>query len=167
MGKSDQQVRADDQQRVGVAGGDVESRVATIPRAPALGTGEVERASRRSLYRDLDGRRRIVGAGQVIPTGWEAIDEDASTSGRGDRTTTAHPTEALGRDAGRAEDRAKRGPRDGSSKPTKDQLLERAAELDVEGRSSMSKAQLERAIKKAEDEAAKGGNDGDGGGSSE
>lgn len=32
---------------------------------------------------------------------------------------------------------------------TKDELLEEAAELDVEGRSSMSKAELEKAVKKS------------------
>lgn len=169
MGKSDQEVRAADQQRVGVAGGDgdVESRAVTIPRAPALrDEGEVDRESTRSVYRDLEGRRRIVGSGAVIPPGWTRV-EGAPLQGRGDRTETAHPDEALGRDAGRKSRSKSSGSSGsskssgGSSKPTLEDLRQQASDLEIEGRSNMSRKQLTDAIAKAKADKD------DGGGSSE
>lgn len=55
-----------------------------------------------------------------------------------------------------AEPGSKRGARQGeSAEPTKDDLMERAQALDVEGRSGMSKAELEKAVAKAERSQAK------------
>lgn len=36
---------------------------------------DVKRADRRGVYRDTFGKRRVVGAGQPVPTGWELIDD--------------------------------------------------------------------------------------------
>jgi hypothetical protein len=72
--RSDAEVRAEDQSR---AGNDaVEHRAiggATVIRRNDP-TAQVERAETRGHYRDLDGRRRVVGAGQPVPDGWTRID---------------------------------------------------------------------------------------------
>jgi hypothetical protein len=42
---------------------------------------DVERADTRGAYRDLNGTRRIIGAGGVVPAGWKRI-EDADLASR-------------------------------------------------------------------------------------
>lgn len=73
--RPDDQVRAEDQERVG---NDAVSRRAisvgnVVRNRRAAPDADVERASERSHYRDLDGRRRVVGAGQAVPDGWTRI----------------------------------------------------------------------------------------------
>lgn len=83
----------------------------TVTAAPAGGMvrvgarveldAEAERASKRSIYRDTNNRRRVVGAGQVIPAGWTFV-EDASLAKR-----VAEAEQSYG-----VTDKAVRGPRD-------------------------------------------------------
>lgn len=88
--RSDEQVRADDAARV-AEGDAVERRAigspATVQRRSSVAEG-VPRAESRGIYRDLDGGRRVVGAGDPIPDGWERI-ESASIADRVGTVPTA------------------------------------------------------------------------------
>lgn len=84
------EVRAADQARVGVDGDDsntVEQRAVgagtTVQNRRAQADPRLKRAETRGIYRDNTngGARRVVGAGQVIPDGWERI-ESATVSDR-------------------------------------------------------------------------------------
>jgi hypothetical protein len=85
--RSDAEVRAEDQARVGRDGDAVEhravtSRVQTINRRAQAPEG-AKFAETRGVYRDpVNGARRIVGAGQAIPDGWDRV-ESASLADRG------------------------------------------------------------------------------------
>lgn len=71
--KSDEEARREDLERT--AGG-VETRAVgggtTVRNRRAERRGR--RAESRGIYRDLNGGRRVVGQGQVIPDGWERIE---------------------------------------------------------------------------------------------
>lgn len=104
---SDAEARKADAERVGVAGADDPSptNVVDVPsagRGRRRGEEEGERAAQRGVYRDGHNRRRIVGAGSIIPDGWEKV-EDAPVSER--------DVDAPSRGAIDVEDKAERGPR--------------------------------------------------------
>jgi hypothetical protein len=81
--RTDADVRADDAQRVGDNA--VESRAVSVGNVVrnrrGVGDEKVDKAESRGHYRDLDGRRRVVGAGQRVPDGWTRIE----TADLGDR----------------------------------------------------------------------------------
>lgn len=82
--RSDAQVREDDARRIREEGDAIERRAVgspgTITRR-AVVADDVERAANRGVFRDGNGARRVVGAGDPIPDGWEHI-EDASIEDR-------------------------------------------------------------------------------------
>lgn len=87
--RSDAEVRAEDQARVGVDGdGEARQHRAVSPggvrvNRRAVADPEAKRAETRGRYRDpINDAIRIVGAGDVIPDGWERV-ESASLSDRG------------------------------------------------------------------------------------
>lgn len=105
------------------------NHVVTNRRAPI--DEDVERAATRGVYLDNAGTRRIVGAGGVVPDGWERI-EDADVS---KRKTNSIEERAGARAAEREqrEDKADRGSREdratrrGDRKPRTDEDRAREA----------------------------------------
>lgn len=149
--QTDAQARADDRARHGIDGDGnaVEHRAVgsssmRVRNRRAQPDDTVERAATRGIYTDTAGVRRTVGAGQVIPDGWTRV-QSATIE---DRTTD---------NSRRAHAEGKAAPAASADKgPTKKDLEARAGELGVEGRSGMTKAQLEKAIADAEAAAAGG-----------
>lgn len=139
--RPDEQVRAEDAERVGndaverraISVGNVVRNRRTQP------DGNVPRAESRGFYRDLDGRRRIVGAGQVVPDGWTRL-------GAADVEERRLGSELAGVTA-KAGDGNGTGDGDG---PTLKELRKRASELEVRGASKMNRDALVAAIAEAE-----------------
>lgn len=101
---------------------------------------------------------RIEALGYVPSDGADlGVDEDVSPQELAERQKEANKQFAMPPEGQAAEKpvpphsaEAASQPSEDSSGPTKEELMERAAELDIAGRSSMNKAELEAAIAEAE-----------------
>jgi hypothetical protein len=134
-----------------------EPNVIDSPARPNRKPG-ASRASVRGVYADREGKERIVGAGDVIPRGWTHVRDADNFGARAAAPPSARARAGGGggrRGGGKAkpkpdEDKSVPGP-DENKAPTKAELEARAAELDIEGRSSMNKDELALAIAAAEE----------------
>lgn len=120
--RPDDQVRAEDAERRGndaverraISVGNVVRNRRNSPDA------DVERADTRGYYRDPEGRRRIVGAGQVVPEGWTR-DGTADLEERRSEALAASGLEATGDGAeGAATKRSRSRSRTSRPKPGED-----------------------------------------------
>lgn len=139
--RPDDEVRAEDRERVGVRDGDdVSTRAVDVPPVGSSLEGgrvrnrrvdqfaaQTQRAPERGIYLDRQGVRRVVGAGAPIPPGWTKVDDADLASRAGTVETAAAERDTAGpgnedpdgkADRGSGRDKSVKGPREGSSSPT-------------------------------------------------